>query len=332
MPMNKSWLEKVPVKEHSGFEPKIGKTIPTIKNHQYFVIDDYSISGDAPKDFIRVYEYGKARKIYRKKWSLYIAKVGHKWYPNESITEYLLNRIGEILGFNIAPSKLVCIGGQIRFLSEYFLGKDQELVHGAEIYSGYLNDPDFVEEVEQKGYSKDFFTIQFTHEAISKTFPVQKDQIFNQFIQMIVFDALVGNNDRHYYNWGVIRHLMKKHQPYFSPIYDTARGLFWNRAEEKIVSLQNDENWLNSYIRKSKPKTGWENEINFNHFDVVKLIAQSSYDIDWNEIKNLLNSNKFADCLQKVNTEFEGILSQERINIINYCLQQRYKLLSEIIN
>ncbi len=97
-------LEGVPIKEYSGYEPKSHKLIPTLKKHQYFIINEYSISGEAPKDFIKVYDYGKARKSNKRKWTLYIAKVRHRWYPNESITEYLLNRVGEKLEFNMAFS------------------------------------------------------------------------------------------------------------------------------------------------------------------------------------------------------------------------------------
>ena len=46
----------------------------------------------------------------------------------------MLNRLGIIFGLNMAESKIAMIGGQLRFLSRYFLhtGKD-ELVHGAEM-------------------------------------------------------------------------------------------------------------------------------------------------------------------------------------------------------
>jgi len=76
----------------------------------------------------------------RKYWSYYIAKVGQKWYPIESINEHLLNRIGEVLDLNMAKSYLRLADNQIRFLSKYFTKKDEELVHGANIFSAYLNE------------------------------------------------------------------------------------------------------------------------------------------------------------------------------------------------
>ncbi|MBK5203666.1 MAG: hypothetical protein JJE45_08110 [Prolixibacteraceae bacterium] len=47
------------------------------------------------------------RKCNPKSWPRYIAKHDHKHYPVEVITEHLLNRIGTVLGFNMAHSELL---------------------------------------------------------------------------------------------------------------------------------------------------------------------------------------------------------------------------------
>ena len=68
--------------------------------------------------------------------------------------------------------QLMCDQWSLRFLNRYFLKKEQRLVHGAEIYAGFLsNDKDFVE---------------------------------------------------------------NKHEPYFSPIYDTARGFFGIQSARRL--------------------------------------------------------------------------------------------------
>jgi len=53
--------------------------------------------------------------------------------------------------------------------------------------------------------SPDFFTVQFTHEVIKYHYPEYTEEIFHDFLKMIIYDALIGNNDRHFYNWGIIR-------------------------------------------------------------------------------------------------------------------------------
>ena len=252
--------------------------VPVIKRGDYFVDDSITVDGDAPKKFIGVYDHqmlGNKHKANRKNWIRYIAKTGQKWYPIESITELLLNRLGIIFGLQMADSRIAMIGGQLRFLSRYFLKPmKEELVHGADILAGYLNEdsPHFVEEVDKQKLTREWFTLQFVESAVSNMFLYQKEEIMRELVKLIIFDALVGNNDRHFFNWGVIRSIDGNFQPYFSPVYDTARGLFWNDSEEKLRGIVEVNKTVDSHIKKycksSRPKIGWENEKNLNHFQL----------------------------------------------------------------
>ncbi|MFM9949317.1 MAG: hypothetical protein ACKV1O_15375 [Saprospiraceae bacterium] len=104
--MSKS-LKFVPYENHSGFDPDLRAHVPILPKRHTLILDE-AISGEAPKDFIRVYEYGRTHRKNRPiTWTPYIAKVARKWYPNESITEHLLNRLGFALGATVANSRLV---------------------------------------------------------------------------------------------------------------------------------------------------------------------------------------------------------------------------------
>jgi hypothetical protein len=120
-------IKALPLLKYSGYFPKTG-AIKCPKKHQYYIVTNVIIPGDAPKDFIKYYHYKNGRKDRPKTWPSYIAKLGHKHYPVESITEYLLNRIGEVLGLNMAKSELGWFGGQIRFLSKYFISKRRSFI------------------------------------------------------------------------------------------------------------------------------------------------------------------------------------------------------------
>lgn len=310
--------------------------ILTVKKHQYCIVDGFSITGDAPKEFIRVYEYGAARKASPQNWPLYIAKTGHKWYPTESITEYLLNLLGKEFGLEMAESKLAWIGGQLRFLSRYFLSSQkQELIHGADIFAGFVHDREFVEQIEEQQLARDLFTLQFTKDALEFTFPYQWEEILKKFVKMLLFDALVGNNDRHFYNWGIVRHIESKYEPYFSPVYDSARGLFWNESEKKVLALWNDKNRLQAYLIKycnhSRPKIGWEGASNINHFKLVNNIYKHEFGISKPEINNLFLRSNFERMIKSIELNFKGILSIERTRLIIKCLNFRYNEISKLI-
>jgi hypothetical protein len=320
----------------SGFDPK--GTIPTIKEKHYRIIKDVSVGGDAPKELLKLYEYSQGVKKANnpKQWDIFITKTGHKWYPNESITEHLLMCIGRCLGLSMAESRLYKINTQVRFLSKLFRNeRDQILEHGAELYSGYLGDRDFVEEIEEKQMARHFFTVSFTNETIKYIYPHQYEDIFLDFSKMLVFDAIVGNNDRHFYNWAVVKHLRDKHQPKFSPIYDTARALFWNRSDEQLMRIMTDnsalEKMLNNYIFQSKPKVGVEKKPNANHFDVVKVLNSGRFYGTKDVVRDLVNDKNRSKVLELIKDEFGLLFCKERIQLICECLTLRFKELEKVI-
>jgi hypothetical protein len=269
---------------------------------------------------------------------MYIAKVGHKHYPMESVTEHLLNRFGEVLGMRMAASRLVRVGGQIRFMSRYFLTDPhlQELVHGANIYSGYLNnDHAIVDQIEEEGLSREWFTVQFTVAALSYMFPIQAQDILEEFLAMLVFDAIVGNNDRHFYNWGVIRNISNKECPRFSPIYDTARGLFWNDHEHKLQGKLKHPKQLQDFVKKycegSGPKIGWEGQKGLNHFELVTEVKRMMPSTLLTRMQALVTPQSLGKLLQVLDNEFKGMLSPVRADLVRQCLAYRVERLANIL-
>ena len=320
----------------SGFEISSQGALPPLRKGYYYTVVGQAIAGDAPKDFIRAYTYGKAKRSNPRKWPAYIAKVGHKWYPNESITEHLLTRIGQLLGLQMAESFLVSAHGQIRFLSRYFLGRNQDLVHGAEVFAGYLEDDAFVEEVERVGATQDLFTFQFVKEAIQAQFPDQASSILKEYTRMLAFDAIVGNNDRHHYNWGVIVHSHAVHEPYFAPIYDSARALFWNDSEAKLQAVKQDPDqerlpaFIDRYIRNSRPKTGWDGQNNPNHFSLIQKIHHAYPDL--RPVLSALCRPQLLEKVQEIlDSEFRLLMSTLRRTMILNCLKRRLDLISDAL-
>lgn len=312
-----------------------------VKRNNYFVDDSVTVDGDAPKKFIGIYDYSlldSKHRVNQQNWIRYIAKTGHKWYPIESITELLLNRLGIIFGLRMADSRIAMIGGQLRFLSRYFLNPaKEELVHGADILAGFLNEnsPAFVEEVDKQKLTREWFTLQFVESAVSNMFLYQKDEIMHELSKLIIFDALVGNNDRHFFNWGIIRSIEGDFQPYFSPIYDTARGLFWNYSEAKLTDIVKVNKTIDNHIRKyckvSRPKIGWEYEKSLNHFRLFEKICTNEYYISADEIKQLLDSFVLEKMLMEVRQNFHFLMSVNRITMICKCLEYRFNELRKIL-
>jgi len=307
--------------------------IEHLKKRHFWVDDSLESTGDAPKEFIHWYRYQTGvRRPKTQNWPLYIAKTGQKFYPNESITEHLLTRIGQCLGFHMAESHLAMVSGQLRFLSKHFHSRTEELIHGAEIFYGYLEDREFVDQIENEKRARSFFTVQFTEQALRNLFPKDYERLFEQFLQMILFDAVIGNNDRHYYNWGVIQSLDRGKPVRFAPIYDTARGLLWNTEDEKVVSLQQDKNQWRAfkakYLNNSKPKIGWDGSDDLNHFELLERIVQQH--LSKQDLKKFLTQENLQTAQNVIDSEFGNLFSPGRKELIKELLQERFNTLIAI--
>lgn len=314
-------LMPVAVKGLTGFLGHQWRTeIPEI-DPRHIRVSETPIAGDAPKNFIQVREaLGKGRDDPAT-WPFYIAKVGHKWYPGESITEQLMTRVGECFGLRLANSRLIAMNGQIRFLSRYFLKPEESLVHGAEIVAGYLEDEKFVEDVEQVKLEKEIFTFEVFCSAIGALFAEHKKQLLAGFVRMIGFDAIVGNQDRHLYNWGVIVHATGRRPVRFAPIYDTARGLFWNEPEDRLTRFDSQDA-LNAYVERAHPLIGWEGERSLNHFRLISKVA-ALHPSHRGALVQLASPSALSRAEEAIDKEFAELLSPTRRILIKRCLARR---------
>ena len=76
------------------------KHIEVVKSHSIIVLEG-TVGGDAPKDLIRLYNYGKGRKNNPKTWKKYIAKIliiqkifsSNRFLKNQSVSIINPNRI-----------------------------------------------------------------------------------------------------------------------------------------------------------------------------------------------------------------------------------------------
>lgn len=324
-----------PIIQRSGFDVTFPSRLPVLKSEKFRILDA-TVAGDAPKDFLRIYQHELARRDNPSRWPAWIAKVGHKYYPNESITEHLLTRIGQSMGLNVADSQLMWFGGQLRFLSRYFLRRRGEsLVHGAEIFAGYLSDRDFVEEVEARDEARNLFTFQFVEDALRNRFSDHSERLIGDFTRLLAFDAIVGNNDRHFYNWGVIDDVSGSRAPRFSPIFDTARALYWNTTEARLAEIAGDKNRRRShqakYVERCFPKTGWDGLPTPNHFGLIRAISAGNPELS-EHLRCLPVRGLVRAVRELLEGEFADLISPLRADFILECLELRVNLYEQAVN
>jgi len=248
--------------------------------------------------------------------------VGSKFYPNESITEHLLTRIGQLLSLRMADSELRTVGRQVRFMSRYFLGPSESLVHGAELFMRLL-DRQFVDKITKRKSEKDFFTFQTICEAVEDAFPAAASQIVSKLVEMIGFDAIIGHMDRHAFNWGVVVPVSESRPAHFAPVFDTARALFWNIPEDRIDQMITDHAQFEAYISRSRPQIGWDGSEDIGHFALVEALYRAHPEHREN-LRRLIRADFLPEVGEVLNTEFGDLVTPNRRRLIKRCLEKRY--------
>ena len=337
--MSEGKLKKILPKQMAGVEIDTSE-IRFVKPRHFQIINVY-FDGSAPKETIRMYSYEKGVSYIDRKWPVYIVKTGHKNYPIESITEHLFTDIGKCLGMQMAETFLGIFSGQLKIGSKYFLKSKMNLIKGVQIYSEELGDDDnkYMDEIEEKKMSRELITVNFTYQSLEKKYPNNYQSIFKEYIKLLIFDALTGNNDRHFYNWGVVEKVKRiqnqsKSKKCFSPIYDTARGLFWNTSEKELEKYQKEEQ-MEKYILNCFAKTSYQGNKKENHFDLIKNIYQNkeNFKIESSLFNDIINCTKLEAIIKKLEEDYyQKLLSALRLKLIKECLKKRYSKIKEILN
>ena len=307
--------------------------IPHLRSRN-LIVHDLELSGDAPKRFVSLYRYepgGEVRRDKRSSWPRYIAKTAEKWHPIEGVTEYLINRIGQAIGLPMNEVLLRQHRGSIWFLSRYFLrdNGDDALLHGTEVCGDYLQDHDFAKHIaDDAREARELFTFEFIEEAIKARFPLMAEVLLEDLVRMLTFDCLLGNNDRHFYNWGVIYSTRRRIARRLAPIYDSSRGLFWSVRDKKLRAQSTGRGGLDAaverYATRTYPRMTCESNHKANHFDLIEHIVRvrPAYNL---LCQTLASEDNEAIAKAVVREEVGPLFSPLRIEAITKLLTLRFE-------
>lgn len=143
----------------------------------------------------------------------------------------------------------------------------------------------------------------------------------------MIFDALVGEQDRHEENWGITK-IGDKYK--ISPLYDNGDSLLRNFKDSTYAEkYYSGEKSFDSYINKSKAIIYREdNKKQYKHFELIKYLNDNYSDIVQKEIINL---NKLTDeVIEKIVNRIpnELLTKKHKEYIITYLKKRRNILLN----
>lgn len=258
-------------------------------------------------------------KLYYFKTSL-IKK--EKNYVYEFWSEVIASEIGELLGFEILKYN-VAVNDQntLGCLSRLMIDTNKEqLDEGHKWIKRY--------HLAYDTEDRDSYTFQIIDKTLTGLFPNEK--FTEKLISTIILDCIIGNEDRHQENWGIIisnkiskyswnpfskKNPVPKSNYRFAPIYDSGSSLGRELREEKVNQMVSDSIQLNAYIDRGQSEIHWDGEHGKQkHFKLIEKIADTEY-------RNVVISE-----INRIREKYDKTRIVEIINHIDDCLPEAYNL------
>lgn len=158
-----------------------------------------------------------------KKWTIIegkrcLIKSGSK-YHQEPYNEVIASEICRLLDINHTPYTLMLSkGGKAYSMCENFIDENTELVSANDIVKSFLPNP----------------RVSFYEHFTTCCKRLGLADVTDRLDEMLVVDYIIGNQDRHLRNFGVIRNVETLKYKGFAPIFDTGTSLRYDTPYDEI--------------------------------------------------------------------------------------------------
>lgn len=178
----------------------------------------------------------------------------------EHWTEKIASELAKTIGFPCQSVEIATYKGIQGALCYSFLGSDEELTHGSELLFGAYE--------SSRARDLRLHTIKNIRAYLSSP----PYNLFEDFLIIPVFDALIGNTDRHSGNWGIIYNVRSKSYS-MSPLFDNSSSLGWQYIDSEHIrrKLGSPIQWDNFINKKCLSAIRWTGD-KINHFDLIKIL------------------------------------------------------------
>ena len=232
-----------------------------------------------------------------KKWKIsdgkrVLIKGGSNPYQQEPLCEAIASKIADRLGIYHVEYKIIWENDKPFSVCDDFINSETELVSAYHIMR-MEKKPNNLSEYE--------FYIK-----LCESLGVQ--DIRKQIEKMLVLDFLIGNEDRHFNNFGLIRNAVTLEWIGCAPVFDCGTSLWYNTQESLIKPL--------SPSLPSKP-------FRKTHGEQIQLVTDFSW-VNTDKLKGI--DEEMNDILSE-----SAYISDERRKVLCGAVRQRIELLDEII-
>jgi len=176
-------------------------------------------------------------------------------HPDQFWTEIIAYRIGCLLGIPVPPAFVAfnerdkSCGALIEWFLNYPEQYEKEyFIAGGDIMVNFIPSYD-----RKKGQQHHFAIIERYLGILEKSNDVEMGEWQFFWCDMLLFDALIGNTDRHQDNWGLLFQKIENSVPRIrmAPVFDNGTSLGYEILEDKMDNFLITD-CMQRYIRKGR--------------------------------------------------------------------------------
>lgn len=164
-------------------------------------------------------------------------KKGKRDYKHEFWSEIIASEVGKTLEFDVLEYHIALRGEVVGCICKSMIREGEELVEGGKYLQAYDNTfkPEDIKQRHQ-------YTLNLILDAL---YSFDKEKHYKELAETIVFDAIIGNSDRHQENWAIIN----THSTLTEGLANLEKGL-------EAGKLEGLPNWMLNFVKKFYTEKG----------------------------------------------------------------------------
>jgi hypothetical protein len=264
-----------------------------------------------------------------------------EWRPAELAVEAFTLELARRCGYAVAFGTCCTWsedGTTVRgFVSRRFHDTTEQQTTGGQLLAEKIGLPGDLSNEEAEARRRIVTTLALTRDELE----VQQDrygvQLLEPFLRMLVFDAWIGNGDRHSANWAIlVRGELHGSACRLAPMYDTAGCLLAELGDATVdrrFGSGGEADAIARYIAKCR--SGFGDAVDEPGILQADLLAELRRWPEWSEIAPPLISFFFENLTTVDNLLAEipeGWLSSRRRQLVRRLLEGRVKMLQGLVS